>query len=241
MRIISRISVVATLLAGILSAQGCTELEIPTFDTATHYIHFKDDVKKETRFSFAVNPGVEEYTIQIPVTLIGMALEADTEYDISLVTEGDLATTASGKTYKISNHMFSKGVYEDFLGVTVYKTDELSEEKRITIKIGENNVFALGPQDYITKVIYISNIMSRPDWWTDEFNAAYLGEYSDIKYEHFIIATGVSDLSKMSNAEISSYVRAFVYYLRELDSKGTPLYEKDGVTKVLSTIRFTNV
>lgn len=236
-----RIFIALLILSAGIAVQSCKELEIPTFDTGSHYIHFKDASDKETRFSFATHPGTEEYTIKIPVTLIGMALEEDTPYSISVVKDGEMATTASEGIFSITDPVFAKNVYEDSLKVVVFNSPELSEGKRITLKIEDNGRFSQGPQDYITKVIYISDIISQPEWWNDEFSATFLGPYSDIKYEHFIIATGVSDLSDMSIGEISSYVRAFVYYLRELDAKGTPLYEKDGKTKVLASITFTNV
>ena len=96
-----------------------------------------------------------------------------------------------------------------------------------------------GPVDYLTAIIYVSDILTQPDWWDQEFETAFLGPYSDIKYRTFIESTGVSDLSGMDVTEISAYVRMFIYYLREMDLAGTPVYESDGVTKVLSTINFS--
>ena len=58
--------------------------------------------------------------------------------------------------------------------------------------------------------------------------AAFLGDYSDEKYEEFIKATGVSDLSDMDNSEISALCRQFVYYLREKRDNGSEVLEKDG-------------
>ena len=71
-------------------------------------------------------------------------------------------------------------------------------------------------------------IISQPDWWNDDFAAAFLGDYSDEKYEEFIKATGVSDLSDMDNSEISALCRQFVYYLREKRDNGSEVLEKDG-------------
>ena len=75
---------------------------------------------------------------------------------------------------------------------------------------------------------YSVGIISQPDWWNDDFAAAFLGDYSDEKYEEFIKATGVSDLSDMDNSEISALCRQFVYYLRELRDNGNEVLEKDG-------------
>ena len=72
-----------------------------------------------------------------------------------------------------------------------------------------------------------------PDRWPNAgplngIAAAFLGDYSDEKYEEFIKATGVSDLSDMDNSEISALCRQFVYYLRELRDNGNEVLEKDG-------------
>jgi hypothetical protein len=52
------------------------------------------------------------------------------------------------------------------------------------------------------------------------------------------VATGITDLKDMDDAHITAYVSEFVYYLRNLDAQGTPLYEADGITKVLDTVSY---
>ena len=139
--------------------------------------------------------------------------------------------------YDISlSPVFKEGVYSDNLVVTLHNVPELQEEKCIVLRIENNENFLQGPEDYLTSIIYVSDILSRPDWWDSDFETIFLGPYSDIKYEHFIIATGISDLSDMSVPDIQAYVRMYVSYLQQLDAEGTPLYESDGQTKVLDTI-----
>ena len=75
---------------------------------------------------------------------------------------------------------------------------------------------------------YSVGIISQPDWWNQDFADAFLGTYSNKKYEEFIKATGVSDLSEMDNSEISALCREFVYYLREQRDKGNEIREEDG-------------
>ena len=96
------------------------------------------------------------------------------------------------------------------------------------VRIVEGGAYRPGPTSNSLRIIRVSNIISQPDWWNDDFAAAFLGDYSDEKYEEFIKATGVSDLSDMDNSEISALCRQFVYYLRELRDNGNEVLEKDG-------------
>ncbi len=229
----------------VLFTTGCEEQQLPTYDVNTHYVHFERMWDEVVRFSFQTVPGEDEHLIEIPVTLIGLALPEGMEYSVSVVTSDnpfvadgeEYVTTASDDVYDISlSPVFKEGVYSDNLVVTLHNVPELQEEKCIVLRIENNENFLQGPEDYLTSIIYVSDILSRPDWWDSDFETIFLGPYSDIKYEHFIIATGISDLSDMSVPDIQAYVRMYVSYLQQLDAEGTPLYESDGQTKVLDTI-----
>ena len=227
---------------------GCQEEQLPTFDTDMHYVHFEKMWDEPIRFSFQTTPDEDEHKVEIPVTLIGLALPEAMDYSVSIVTEDnpfvagnqEYITTASEDVYDIAlSQSFDAGVYADNLVVTLHNVPELQEEKCIVIRIENNDNFLQGPVDYLTSIIYVSDILTQPDWWDTEFADAFLGPYSEIKFRHFIIATGISDITGMDVSEISAYARMFVYYLREMDLAGTPVYEEDGVTKVLDTINFS--
>lgn len=230
---------ILALAASGLFASSCTEESIELYGEQ-NYIHFTNQSSKVYRFSFATQPGKDEYTLEIPVTLIGRALENDAEYGVTVITEGENATTASGASYSLPEHpVFHKGIFEDVLSVKLFNTDELKTEKKLVIGVTDNASFKVGPAKYRTAVIYFSNVLTQPDWWDDDMASIYLGAYSDIKYQQFIIATGVTDLKDKTVAEITAYVVQFIYYLRDLDEKGTPAYESDGITKVLDTIPYS--
>ncbi len=214
---------------------SCSHEEVMKYGDAK-YIHFTENDTKEIRFSFATKPGIDNYELEIPVTLIGLALNESQEYTISIDTK---ETTASSSTFEIPTQVFSKGVYEDKIRLTLNKTAELSNEKKIVLKIVANDIFELGPMNFTTKTIYVSNIMSEPAWWAD-YEDAFFGVYSDAKYSEFIKATDISDLSEMSIEEITALMRDFIYYLRRLDDAGTPAYMEDGITKILDSINYTN-
>lgn len=233
-----------TLIAAsalVLGLSACQEEQIGLFGDE-HFLHFKQESSKPYRFSFATVPGKEEIEYKIPLTLIGKALESDTEYELEVVTkgaEGELVTTAPKESYSFaSKNVFKAGVFEDSLAVTFKNVDALSEEKVLVLKIVDNEYFAPGPAKYNTAVIYLSNYLVRPDWWDADMETIFLGPYSQIKYQQFILATGMTDLSGQDYYHIVAYVSDFVYYLRDLDAKGQTVYEEDGVTKVLSSVPY---
>ena len=237
MKKIIRISVFFFLMLGFCS---CKEDPIMIYSGGNR-IHFKNKSENSVyRFSFATTPGKEEYTMKIPVSLIGTALEQDREYSLEVVNEGDLATTLSSSLYSMS-HIFHKGVYEDSLAIKFVNAPELGEEKRLFLKIIENDYFKVGIENHQTALIYVTNKLAQPDWWNEDMAKVFLGPYSDIKYRHFIIATGISDLSGMKISEIKAYVVQFVNYLIELDNKGDTLFEADGITKVLDTVSYAKL
>lgn len=229
------------LFGSITAFSSCNEESVPVYG-GQHYIHFTQLSEKAYRFSFATQPGVSEYTLKIPMTLIGSALSEDLAYSVEVVTEGDNATTATSASYKLPDSpVFRKEAFEDVLSLKLIDNPDLETEKRIVLSVAENSNFKPGPAKYCTATIYVTNKLAQPDWWDSDFDKVFLGPYSDIKYQHFIIATGVSDLNDKTTAEITAYVSDFVYYLRKLDDQGKTVYESDGKTKVLDSINYTNV
>lgn len=230
---------IAILLASCAIITGCKTEEIHTFDTSTHYIHFEKKSTEATRFSFATKPGESEYNMRIPLTLIGTALTEDMTYTVSVITEGEMASTISSENFELpARPVFRKELYTDTLVVKLKDSEALKEEKVLRIKLSADNNFNLGPIEYTMAEIYVSNSISQPDWWDQNMTNNFLGEYSDIKYGHFINATGVTDLSEKSVTYIQAVVSQFVNYLIRLDNEGKTAYESDGVTKVLDTVVF---
>ena len=237
-----RIIFIFTLLSVLMSLPSCQEDSIDVFGDQ-NYIHYKQESKKPYRFSFATVPGVEEYEFKIPVSLIGKTLTSDKTYRIEVVTSGsDVVTTATSATYTLpENPVFRSGMIEDTLKITLRDNPELAQEKVLVLTVADNDNFLVGPVKNQLAVLYVSNYFVQPEWWDDDMTNVFLGTYSDIKYREFIVATGKSDLTGMSVAQVQAYVITFIYHLRELDEQGQTLYEADGVTKVLDTISYTNV
>lgn len=237
-----RIISIFTFCSILMAFSSCKEDSIEVFGDQ-NYIHFKQESKKPYRFSFATVPGATEYELEIPMSLIGKTLTSDKAYKVEVVTKGsDIVTTASSASFSLpESPIFRKGLVEDTLKVVLTDNAELAEEKVLVLAVADNDNFLVGPVKNQQAIIYLSNFFVQPDWWDDDMASVFLGSYSDIKYREFIVATGASDLSDMSAAQVQAYVITFIYHLRSLDEQGNTLYEADGVTKVLDTISYDGI
>lgn len=226
----------------LFSLSACDHREIPVFNEQ-RYIHFSADTTEKSVVSFAAMPGVTEYEIGIPVTMIGRAQDADLPYAVRVVTEGDNATTLSQQAYELpGNPVFRSNRYEDTLYIKLFRLPELKDtEFMLTLEMVSNGNYIANFPLYARSNIMVGDKLVQPSWWDDVITNSYLGPYSDIKYLAFVEATDMSDLTGVSNLDVGTYVRVFVYWLREKDSAGQTVHEADGVTKVLSTITYANV
>lgn len=233
-------------LWSIFALPGCDRREIPVFGEERH-IHFSSDTTVKAVVSFAVMPGVTEYTLGIPVTMIGRVQEQDLPYSVRVVTDGPNATTLPQQAYELpASPVFRSHRYEDTLYVKLHRLPELGgKEFRLRLEVATNDHYTADFPLHMHKEITVGDKLVQPSWWTTtgtgNITSSYLGAYSDIKLLSFIEATGVNDLTGMDNLLVGTYVRIFVYWLREKDKAGETVYEADGTTKVLSTITYANV
>ena len=79
--------------------------------------------------------------------------------------------------------------------------------------------------------IIFDNIQSPPLWWRGDVEKLLLGNYSPKKFEHFVFATKVNDLTDMSLSEVRELVMIFKVYLIENN-----ITEEDGVTPMIDGI-----
>jgi hypothetical protein len=229
------------LAALVIALCACSSDEIPTY-SGESYIYFQKASNLTSSVSFAVMPGVDEYELRIPLTVIGFMPNQDLPFSIEAVTAGDNCTTLSPSSYAIPvTPVFHKGVYNDTLRITLFRTAEIdNRELKLVLALRDNDNYKVRTPANSTATIIVGDVLVRPDWWTTQIETIFLGPYTEEKYMAFITATGEWDLSEKTSDEIIGYVRDFIYYLRAMDDVNTPVYEADGSTKVLDSITYTN-
>lgn len=226
----------------LFSLFACEDTGVRVFEEQ-RYIHFDSDTTSKTVFSFAPLIEVTEYTIGIPVTMIGRVQADNLAYSVKVVGDGYLASTLPPQAYELpSPPVFRADRYQDTLYVKFFRIPELEDKEfRLTLKLETNENYTANLVLNSFLEFSVGDKLVQPEWWTDNFSATYLGPYSDIKYLAFVEATGIDDLSDMDFFNIGTYIRVFYYWLLAKDEAGETVYEADGVTKVLSTITYANL
>ena len=208
-----------------LIAVCCTEEKIQTYQGG-HYLSFLLNGQTDSTItSFFFFPGEEELSIPVVLTLGGGPLNEDTPYELEVVSD---QSNALSKNYELTSYTFRKGLVQDTAYVTLFKSDELdTQEYRLVLQVKPNEVFELGQTEYRTSKIVFSSKASQPEWWDATVRSAYLGTYSDAKYQHFIIATDGEGayFGEKDSDEKRALALQFLYYLREAKDNGDPIMD----------------
>ena len=218
--------------AMILGAISCTKDEVEVY-SAGRYLYFPNSKNgvDTVAFSFSHYPGVREREVAFPIALTGNPLSEPLEYKLEVV---DSLTTALPEDYELAEAlMFSANVTVDTLKIRCKNVrEELTSKKvQVTYRIVGNDNFTPGLSGkHMVRVVF-ENIVSKPLWWNGDIEKLLLGKYSPKKYEHFIIATNVSDLTDMSMSEIRELTMIFKKYLIEND-----IMEEDNETPMVDGI-----
>lgn len=220
---------------------GCQKLDIETYADmgSLNYLSFVKPLTDSVTFSFTHHLGKDEFDFPVPIEMSGKAYAEDKEYRIVI----DSSRSSAGVNVRMpENPVFRAGRVKDTCWVRIIKTEVLDTvEMRLVLHVRENNTFQVGQLNFLYNIIRINNQISEPDWWWYDDNiyqspGMLLGVYSNIKFSHFITATGITDMTDMGYEEQRYWVLIFKNYLRQKDAEGETVYEEDGVTKVLATI-----
>jgi len=146
--------------------------------------------------------------------------------------------SASDANYSLpASFTLKAGHLTDTAWITVKKTPDLAVKPvRLVLKITASDDLKVGQSDYALSILYISNIIAKPDWWDQNMTDNFLGDYSDKKYKLFIQVTGVSDLDPNDDSQERYYTILFKdYLLREKDA-GRTVYEDNGTEMTVAFI-----
>ena len=208
-----------------LTAVCCTEEKIKTY-SGGHYLSFLLNGQTDsTVTSFFFYPGEEELAVPVVLTLGGGPLSEDASYELEVVAD---KSNALSKNYKLTPYTFRKGLVQDTAYITLLKSDELdTQEYRLVLQVKPGGMFELGQTEFRTSKIVFSAKASQPEWWDATVRSAYLGDFSEAKYQHFIIATDGEGayFGEKEADEKRALALQFLYYLRDAKDSGSPIMD----------------
>ncbi len=229
--------IIYIITASILLGQACKKQELKPY-SGQNYLSFATDMKKDSiTTSFFFYPDRNEIDIPLVIKLSGFLLNTDTKFKISVVEH---MSTAKPENYEISPYYtFKAGQTTDTVFIKLIKTSDnilKSGLFSLVVKIDEDNVLMPGPNEYRMAKIVFSDLASKPEWWTKVVEKAYLGAYSEKKYQCFIIATKGRS-SEFGPNENNPDIRRelaliFKYWLQAQKAAGHPVMDGEEEMKV---------
>lgn len=165
---------------------SCSEDKIKPY-WGEQYLYFsqlKDTEEKSVNVSFNNYPLDNELNVKIALRLIGDPFSNPVPYKIGIVAE---KTTALPENYVLPEAPhFKANSATDELEVKLIKTENLTEDVSLLLKIEPNDYFSGSIQHYDTIRIVFNNVESLPLWWDKEVTNVYLGTYSRAKYKALV-------------------------------------------------------
>lgn len=207
-------------------AASCKKDTIALYEGGT-YLQFNKSFKDSSLFSFLTLPDKDAATVPLVVELIGKPENRDRTYKLSVVK--DLSTAPEANYSLPATFTLKANRVADTAWITLKKTPELATRSlRIVFKVEATDEFKVGQVDFSASILYISNVIAKPNWWNSTVQSRFLGAYSDKKYKLFIDVTGRSDIDGNNLDEVRYYtIMLKNYLLREKDA-GRTVYEANG-------------
>lgn len=222
------------LCAVLLLGQSCKKDDIDPYTGGT-YIQFVRGFTDSSLFSFLGLPDQDVATVPVAVQLTGMPEDRDRTYKIAVVND---LTTAPTANYELPNSFTLRANrVTDTAWITVKKTPEISVKPvKLVLKMEKTDDFEIGQINHAAIILYISNVVARPDWWDGNIEGRFLGSYSDKKLLLFIEVTGVSQLDPEDENQIRYYTLIFKNYLLREKDAGRTVYEENGAEMTVEMI-----
>lgn len=207
------------------SLQGCKK-EYMKFDEDLSSVRFVYNQAQQGRvtYSFAMHPGKNRDTLEIPVQIIGFT--APFAREIALAAVPDKTTGQTSTHFELVGGFVPENSTTGKVHIVVLRSDDLDDrEVVITIQLAENEYFSEAPVNESTYEIVLSNQLSRPADWPSEF-----GVYSRVKHEFVIEAIGIgADYEALNAQQLIYYVGLLNNVLYEYNkaNPGNPLTDEN--------------
>jgi len=215
---------------GTVLLNGCSKEEIPYYYTENNAIRFEGSAKKgydedtETlykSYSFAKNP-LDEYAIyDIPLYLIGNAMDKDVS--VSYVIDTDQTDAPEG-SYEIEEAMIPANSYTGYIRVKIYNPSG-EDTYNLHLTLRSSTGLDLGPSEYLQASLAWNNTLPAPassNYYrtynmlikgTSNFASSSLSCYSPNALKTIVAAFGWNDWDDQSaHPEFSMYPSTYFGY-----------------------------
>lgn len=186
---------------------------------------------KPFEYSFAFHPGANKDTIPLLIKLIGRVSDQDRLVDLSVDASN---TTALPGDYELPGSMVLRSGHAwDTIALVLHNSARLKTGKfKLRLVLHETEFLQPGPPGNQYIDITFSDMIARPSWWNQDMENLFLAAYSDTKYRLFIEATGVADLTGVTETERRAYAIIFRDFLARGRENGEVYVDENGHVNV---------
>lgn len=195
------------------------------------YIYFSlNSGKDSVLYNFGLAGKEDTDRLGLEIRAAGNVTDYARTYTVK-VSDKSSAHHSVHYTIDNKNCIFRANRVVDTLWIDLKNSPELKNGKVfLQLDLEENADFKLCFPQQNSSRIYLTDLITRPDWWDVWHETEGLGSYSEKKYRLFIKVTGVSDLSEstVQYPERREAMLKFKYYLLDEALKGNPIPDEDG-------------
>lgn len=215
------------ILSWVTCSLFACEKDYVVYDADLSAVRFVIERKVDSMvYSFALMPGVEVDTLEIPVQILGFTSTRDRE--VSIAVDPELTTAKENIHFSLEPCRIAAGETESIQKVIIHKTNDLEEQAvHVSLKICDSPDLLAGPLNERRYRIILTNQLTRPSDWMRQF-----GEYSVVKHRFMIEVTG-------KGTNYSEWRRmTVIYYLSLLNDAlfkynnahpGHPMVDENGI------------
>lgn len=195
---------------------GCTEEDYKLYDTTQkdsvffEYRNTNNELVDEVSYNFGYDIATV-YTVDIPVTLMGVPKEYDRIIDIKVVEEG--TTMAEGVNYTITDNVIPANAVNGIVHVNLLRENDpdiRQEAKTLVLTIGENEDLKSVGENSMTVTYSDLRVEIRPSWWTTySCLPVYSFENAQLFFHYFYERAPKADIS-VFNEMVAKYGEYFV-------------------------------
>lgn len=154
------------LLLSVRFLSSCSETDYPTFDANAIDIYFMAD---SVNYSFGIVPPEQtEYTVSLPVQIIGAPARQDRKFRVDIVPEETNAQAEVHYRLLEKEMTLTKDSVKGLVPVTLLRQNLGETEWKLTLQLKANEHFNPTPQkeQKISSTVRVAfnNIVSKPNW-----------------------------------------------------------------------------